>query len=46
MVLKLLESNPLHRLKSLHQIKIQAFFHGFDFSDVMSKKVCSLDVIY
>lgn len=39
MVLKLLETNPQCRLKSLNQIKIQPFFHGFNFSDVVSKRV-------
>lgn len=39
MVLKLLEKNPQCRLRSLNQIKIQPFFHGFHFSDVVSKKV-------
>ncbi|XP_050436499.1 ribosomal protein S6 kinase-related protein isoform X2 [Adelges cooleyi] len=39
MVLKLLETNPQYRLKSLRQAKIQPFFHGFDFSEVISKKV-------
>lgn len=39
MVLKLLETEPKLRLKSLRQIKIQPFFHGFDFEDVALKKV-------
>ncbi|VVC32698.1 Protein kinase domain,Protein kinase-like domain,Serine/threonine-protein kinase, active site [Cinara cedri] len=37
-ILKLLETNPQCRLKSLHQIKKQPFFYGFDFADVMLKK--------
>ncbi|XP_050534943.1 serine/threonine-protein kinase S6KL-like isoform X2 [Daktulosphaira vitifoliae] len=38
-ILKLLETNPQHRLKSLRHAKFQTFFHGFDFSDVTSKKI-------
>lgn len=39
MVLKLLETNPQCRLKSLRRIRHQPFFHGFDFSSVESKNV-------
>lgn len=46
MVLKLLEPNPQCRLKSLREIKIQLFFHGFNFSDIASKKVIILHLDY
>ncbi|KAL5232670.1 hypothetical protein ACI65C_000080 [Semiaphis heraclei] len=38
MVLKLLETNQQYRLKSFRQIKIQSFFHNFNFSDITLKK--------
>lgn len=46
MVLKLLETNQQFRLKSLHQIKIQSFFHNFNFSDVTLKKVCTVSKVF
>jgi len=39
MVLKLMETNQQNRLKSFHQIKVQSFFHNFNFSDITLKKV-------
>jgi len=46
MVLKLLEKNQQYRLKSFHQIKIQSFFHNFNFSDITLKKVFTVSHVF
>lgn len=46
MVLKLLETNQQYRLKSFNQIKIQSFFHNFNFSDITFKKVCTVSYVF
>lgn len=46
MILRLLETNQRDRLKSFHQIKIQSFFHNFNFSDITLKKVFSVSYVF
>ncbi|CAG4971463.1 unnamed protein product [Colias eurytheme] len=39
LLLRLLERNPRYRLKSLKHLKESAFYMGFNFEDVKSKKI-------
>lgn len=45
LILRLLEKNPQHRLKSLLALKRIAFFHNFNFEDIRQMKVSKNNVL-
>lgn len=45
LLMKLLEVNPQYRLKTLRQLQQTAFFMGFNFDDIKTKKVGTITFI-